>query len=147
MGAHGYILKNAPQDHLPEAVQLLHAKMRYFSAEIAGRLTERMTVANVAHREHQTQLGREGRIPNFPICNASLQTGNLRSNASPYLFRRSRFSGFYLGSIMPAPSRIVMSLLTATFLNASRPPFGHRTSTSALFALPNPKCRRGSLTE
>ncbi len=52
-GAHGYILKDAPQDRLLEAIQAVHAMKRYFPAEIAGRLTERMARANLTPREHQ----------------------------------------------------------------------------------------------
>jgi two-component system NarL family response regulator len=52
-GAHGYVLKDAPQDRLLEAIRVVHAKKRYFPEEIAGRLTERMARANLTARENQ----------------------------------------------------------------------------------------------
>jgi DNA-binding NarL/FixJ family response regulator len=52
-GAQGYILKDAPQDRLLEAIHLVHAKKRYFPAGIAARLTERMARSNLTTREHQ----------------------------------------------------------------------------------------------
>jgi two-component system NarL family response regulator len=52
-GAQGYILKDTPQDGLLEAIQMVHAKKRYFPADIASRLTERMARSNLTPREHQ----------------------------------------------------------------------------------------------
>ncbi|MBC8167139.1 MAG: response regulator transcription factor, partial [Bryobacteraceae bacterium] len=52
-GAQGYVLKDAPQDRLLEAIYLVHEKKRYFSADIAARLTERMARSNLTPREHQ----------------------------------------------------------------------------------------------
>lgn len=52
-GAQGYILKDAPQDRLLEAIHLVHAKKRYFPADIAARLAERMARSNLTPREHQ----------------------------------------------------------------------------------------------
>jgi len=52
-GAHGYVLKDTPQEQLLEAIHVVHASKRYFPAEIAGRLTERMARANLTPREHQ----------------------------------------------------------------------------------------------
>ena len=52
-GAQGYILKDAAQDRLLEAIHLVHAKKRYFPADIAARLTERMARSNLTPREHQ----------------------------------------------------------------------------------------------
>lgn len=52
-GAHGYILKDAPQDRLLEAISIVHEKKRYFPADIAARLTERMARSNLTPREHQ----------------------------------------------------------------------------------------------
>jgi two-component system, NarL family, response regulator len=52
-GAHGYILKDAPQDRLLEAIKVVKNKGRYFPADIASRLTERMARSNLTPREHQ----------------------------------------------------------------------------------------------
>lgn len=52
-GAQGYILKDTPQDRLLEAIHLVYAKMRYFPADIAARLIERMARSNLTPREHQ----------------------------------------------------------------------------------------------
>ena len=53
VGAQGYILKDTPQDRLLEAIQMVHARKRYFPADIAARLTERMARSNLTPREHQ----------------------------------------------------------------------------------------------
>jgi two-component system NarL family response regulator len=52
-GAHGYVLKDTPQDRLLEAIQVVNAKGRYFPADIASRLTERMARSNLTPREHE----------------------------------------------------------------------------------------------
>jgi DNA-binding NarL/FixJ family response regulator len=52
-GAHGYVLKDAPQDRLLEAINVVHARGRYFPADIASRLTERMARSNLTPREHE----------------------------------------------------------------------------------------------
>ena len=52
-GAHGYILKDTPQDRLLEAIHLIYAKKRYFPADIAARLIERMARSNLTPRERQ----------------------------------------------------------------------------------------------
>ena len=52
-GAQGYVLKDAPQERLIEAIHIVHANKRYFPADIAGRLTERMARAELTPREHQ----------------------------------------------------------------------------------------------
>lgn len=52
-GAHGYILKNAPQEQLLEAIKVVRSNGRYFPADIASRLKERMTRSNLTPREHQ----------------------------------------------------------------------------------------------
>jgi two-component system, NarL family, response regulator len=52
-GAQGYVLKDTPQEKLLEAIHLVHAKKRYFPADIAARLTERMARSNLTPREHQ----------------------------------------------------------------------------------------------
>jgi len=60
-GAHGYVLKDTPQDQLLEAIKVVNAKGRYFPADIASRLTERMARSNLTPREHQVlQTGRQG---------------------------------------------------------------------------------------
>jgi two-component system, NarL family, response regulator len=52
-GAQGYILKDTPQDRLLEAIHLIYAKKRYFPADIAARLIERMARSNLTPRERQ----------------------------------------------------------------------------------------------
>ncbi len=52
-GAQGYILKDTPQERLLEAIHLVYAKKRYFPADIAARLIERMARSNLTPREHQ----------------------------------------------------------------------------------------------
>ena len=52
-GAHGYILKDTPQERLLEAIHLVYAKRRYFPADIAARLIERMARSNLTPRERQ----------------------------------------------------------------------------------------------
>jgi two-component system NarL family response regulator len=52
-GAQGYMLKDTPQDRLLEAIHLVYAKKRYFPADIAARLIERMARSNLTPREHQ----------------------------------------------------------------------------------------------
>lgn len=52
-GAQGYVLKDTPQDQLLQAIHLVHEKKRYFPADIAARLTERMARSNLTPREHQ----------------------------------------------------------------------------------------------
>jgi two-component system, NarL family, response regulator len=52
-GAQGYVLKDTPQDQLLQAIQIVNAKGRYFPADIASRLTARMTRSNLTQREHQ----------------------------------------------------------------------------------------------
>jgi DNA-binding NarL/FixJ family response regulator len=52
-GAHGYVLKDAPQEVLLDAIHTVHARRRYFPADIAARLTERMARSNLTPREHQ----------------------------------------------------------------------------------------------
>ena len=52
-GAQGYILKDVPQDRLLEAIHLVYARRRYFPADIAARLIERMARSNLTPREHQ----------------------------------------------------------------------------------------------
>jgi DNA-binding NarL/FixJ family response regulator len=52
-GAQGYLLKDTPQDRLLEAIHLVYAKKRYFPADIAARLIERMARSNLTPREHQ----------------------------------------------------------------------------------------------
>ncbi len=52
-GAQGYILKDTPQEQLLEAIRLVHEGKRYFPADIASRLTERMARSNLTPREHQ----------------------------------------------------------------------------------------------
>jgi DNA-binding NarL/FixJ family response regulator len=52
-GAHGYVLKDAPQELLLHAIHSVHAGKRYFPADIAARLAERMARSNLTPRELQ----------------------------------------------------------------------------------------------
>jgi two-component system NarL family response regulator len=53
-GAQGYVLKSTTQDGLLDAIRQVHANKRYFPAEIAARLTDRMARSDLTPREHQT---------------------------------------------------------------------------------------------
>lgn len=50
-GAQGYLLKDAPQPDMIEAIQAVHAGKRYFPRHIAARLAERMMRTNLTARE------------------------------------------------------------------------------------------------
>lgn len=50
-GAQGYVLKDAPQEQLLEAIHAVHVGRRYFPADIAARLTERMGRDQLTPRE------------------------------------------------------------------------------------------------
>jgi two-component system, NarL family, response regulator len=52
-GAQGYILKDTPQDRLLEAIHIVYAKKRYFPADIAARLIDRMARSNLTPRERE----------------------------------------------------------------------------------------------
>jgi two-component system, NarL family, response regulator len=53
-GAQGYVLKSTSQDGLLDAIRQVHANKRYFPADIAARLTDRMSRSDLTPREHQT---------------------------------------------------------------------------------------------
>ena len=67
-GAHGYILKDAPQDRLLEAIKVVNTKGRYFPADIASRLTERMARSNLTP-------------VNIRYCNSSPRVSPTRKSA------------------------------------------------------------------
>ena len=50
-GAQGYLLKDAPQSDMLEAIRTVHAGRRYFPRHIAARLAERMMRTNLTARE------------------------------------------------------------------------------------------------
>jgi len=50
-GAQGYLLKDAPQSDMIEAIRAVHNGKRYFPRHIAARLAERMTRTNLTARE------------------------------------------------------------------------------------------------
>jgi two-component system, NarL family, response regulator len=50
-GAQGYLLKDAPQSDMLEAIRSVHAGRRYFPRHIAARLAERMMRTNLTPRE------------------------------------------------------------------------------------------------
>ncbi len=50
-GAQGYLLKDAPQSDMIDAIRAVHAGKRYFPRHIAARLAERMMRTNITARE------------------------------------------------------------------------------------------------
>jgi two-component system, NarL family, response regulator len=52
-GAHGYLLKDASEYEMIEAIRSAYAGKRYFPPAIAARLTERMNRTSLTPREHQ----------------------------------------------------------------------------------------------
>jgi DNA-binding NarL/FixJ family response regulator len=50
-GAQGYLLKDAPQSDMIDAIRAVHAGKRYFPRHIAARLAERMMRTNLTARE------------------------------------------------------------------------------------------------
>ena len=52
-GAHGYLLKNTPQDRLVKAIHRVHQGKRSLPEFIAGQLAERMSRANLTSRENE----------------------------------------------------------------------------------------------
>jgi two-component system NarL family response regulator len=50
-GAQGYVLKDTPQEQLLEAIHAIYLGKRYFPADIAARLTERMGRDQLTPRE------------------------------------------------------------------------------------------------
>ncbi len=50
-GAQGYLLKDAPQADMIDAIRAVHAGKRYFPRHIAARLAERMMRTNLTARE------------------------------------------------------------------------------------------------
>jgi DNA-binding NarL/FixJ family response regulator len=50
-GAQGYLLKDAPQSDMVDAIRAVHAGKRYFPRHIAARLAERMLRTNLTARE------------------------------------------------------------------------------------------------
>jgi two-component system NarL family response regulator len=50
-GAQGYLLKDAPQSDMIEAIRAVHSGKRYFPRHIAARLAERMMRTNLTTRE------------------------------------------------------------------------------------------------
>src|SRR5271154_754640 len=66
---------------------------------------------------------------------------------SRVLYERERLCTRIVPLADSEPSRMVTSWLAATSLNVSVAPSGQRTSMSAVFSAPRPKCRRGSFAE
>ena len=50
-GAQGYLLKDAPQEQMLEAIMSVHAGKRFIPKEIAARLADRMLRSNLTARE------------------------------------------------------------------------------------------------
>jgi len=50
-GAQGYLLKDAPQSDVIDAIRAVHSGKRYFPRQIAARLAERMMRTNLTARE------------------------------------------------------------------------------------------------
>lgn len=79
-GAQGYLLKDAPQSDMIEAIRTVHAGKRFFPRHIASRLAERMMRTNLTARELEV-LGMLARgLTNKEIGNALDISGNTVRN-------------------------------------------------------------------
>jgi two-component system, NarL family, response regulator len=79
-GAQGYLLKNAPQSDMMEAIRTVHNGKRYFPRHIAARLAERMTRTNLTARELEVLRMLARGLTNLEIGSALSISGNTVRN-------------------------------------------------------------------
>lgn len=79
-GAQGYLLKDAPQSDMIDAIRAVHAGKRYFPRHIAARLAERMMRTNLTAREHEVLQMLARGLTNKEIGSALYISGNTVRN-------------------------------------------------------------------
>ena len=79
-GAQGYLVKDAPQSDMIEAIWAVHAGKRYFPRHIASRLAERMTRINLTARELEVLVLIARGLTNKEIGSALQISGNTVRN-------------------------------------------------------------------
>jgi len=79
-GAQGYLLKDAPQSDMLEAIRAVHAGRRYFPRHIAARLAERMMRTNLTARELEVLQMMARGLTNKQIGSALDISGNTVRN-------------------------------------------------------------------
>jgi DNA-binding NarL/FixJ family response regulator len=79
-GAQGYLLKDAPQADMIEAIRAVHAGKRYFPRHIAARLAERMMRTNLTARELEVLKMLARGLTNKEIGGALCISGNTVRN-------------------------------------------------------------------
>ncbi len=79
-GAQGYLLKDAPQADMLDAIRTVHAGKRYFPRHIAARLAERMVRTNLTAREHEVLQMLARGLTNKEIGSALDISGNTVRN-------------------------------------------------------------------
>ena len=79
-GAQGYLLKDAPQSDMIEAIRAVHSGKRYFPRHIAARLAERMMQTSLTARELEVLRMLARGLTNKEIGNALDISGNTVRN-------------------------------------------------------------------
>lgn len=79
-GAQGYLLKDAPQADMLEAIRVVHAGKRFFPRAIAERLAERMMRSNLTARELEVLQMLARGLTNKEIGRAMEISGNTVRN-------------------------------------------------------------------
>ena len=79
-GAQGYLLKDAPQSDMIEAIWAVHAGRRYFPRHIASRLAERMMRTSLSARELEVLVLIARGLTNKEIGSALQISGNTVRN-------------------------------------------------------------------
>jgi DNA-binding NarL/FixJ family response regulator len=79
-GAQGYLLKDAPQSDMIEAIRAVHGGKRYFPRHIAARLAERMMRTDLTSRELEVLHMLARGLTNKEIGSALCISGNTVRN-------------------------------------------------------------------
>jgi DNA-binding NarL/FixJ family response regulator len=79
-GAQGYLLKDAPQSDMIEAIRAVHSGKRYFPRHIAARLAERMMRTDLTSRELEVLHMLARGLTNKEIGSALAISGNTVRN-------------------------------------------------------------------